>query len=268
MSTSTLHHAILLIKKYHSRVYEGIKQDLHQKYVGSIFGSMWTIIYPIIQLSIYGCLYNFIFKIRPPGLTEMGYVVLVFSGLVPLLAFSEALMAATNSLTSNKNILLNTVFPAELIPLRAAISAQASSVVGIVVTIATGLLLDRSSWLAIVLTPIIWCLLLMFAIGIGWLLSLVALIARDIQHILTLVTSLLFVLSPFAYTPEMIPGPLKFIIYLNPLSYFVMAFQQVICYNTFPDLIVIIPVITLGLGSFLLGLSTFMRVKSTFFDYA
>jgi lipopolysaccharide transport system permease protein len=253
---------------YRSRVLEGVIHDIRQRYIGSVFGSLWAVIFPLLQLSIYATLYCFIFKVRPPGLTEMGYVVLICSGLVPLMAFNEALTAATSSLSANKNLLLNTVFPAELIPLRAAIAAQVTSLVGLIITLIAGFVLGRTSWQAVLLVPVYWVLLFMFALGIGWIFSLVSLVARDIQHSLGLILMLLFVLSPFAYTPEMVPAAIKPIIYMNPLSYFVLTFQQLICYGTWPDPIAASGAVILALGSFFVGFSIFQRAKYVFFDYA
>lgn len=253
---------------YRHRVLEGIIHDIRQRYVGSVFGTLWAFLYPLLQLSIYAGLYTVIFRVRPPGLTEYGYVVLVFSGLVPLMAFNEALLAATSSLSANKNLLLNTVFPADLIPLRAAVAAQVTSLIALGITLVAGFALGRTSWQAVLLVPIFWVLLLMFAIGIGWIFSLLALVARDIQYGLGLITMLLFVLSPFAYTPEMVPAMLKPIIYLNPLSYFVLTFQQLICYGTWPSPIAAGGAVVLALGSFFFGFTIFQRAKYVFFDYA
>lgn len=253
---------------YRHRVLEGVIHDIRQRYIGSAFGSLWVFLYPILQLGIYAGLYSFIFRVRVSGLTEMGYVVLVFSGLVPLMAFNEALNAATSSLSANKNLLLNTVFPAELIPLRAALSAHVTSLIGLAITLIIGYGLGKTSWQAIVLVPFFWVLLLMFAIGIGWMFSLFSLVARDIQHGLGLVTMLLFMLSPFAYTPEMVPVALKPLIYLNPLSYFVLTFQQLICYGTWPDPIAAGGAVVLGITSFFIGFNVFQRAKYVFFDYA
>ena len=52
----------------------------------------------------------------------------------------------------------------------------------------------------------------MFSLGIGWVLALVCLILKDVQHGISLVIMSLFFLSPFAYTPEMVPQGLKFIL--------------------------------------------------------
>jgi len=209
-----------------------------------------------------------VFRVRPAGLTEMGYVLLVFSGMVPLMAFNESLTGATASLSSNKNLLLNTVFPAELIPLRAALAAQVPSMIGLMIVLLLGYALGRTSWQAVLLVPVFWVLLLMFSMGIGWMFSLLSLVARDIQHGLSLVVMLMFILSPFAYTPEMVPAALKVIIYLNPLSYFVLTFQQLICYGTWPDLVPAGGAIVLGLTSFFAGFTVFQRAKHVFFDYA
>lgn len=253
---------------YRHRVLEGVIHDIRQRYIGSAFGSLWVFLYPILQLGMYAGLYSFIFRVRVSGLTEMGYVILVFSGLVPLMAFNEALNAATSSLSANKNLLLNTVFPAELIPVRAALSAHITSLIGLAITLIIGYGLGKTSWQAIVLAPFFWVLLLMFAIGIGWMFSLFSLVARDIQHGLGLVTMLLFMLSPFAYTPEMVPVALKPLIYLNPLSYFVLTFQQLICYGTWPDPIAAGGAVVLGITIFFIGFNVFQRAKYVFFDYA
>lgn len=260
--------SLRILFSYRQRVLEGIVTDIRQRYTGSVFGAFWAFLFPMLQLCIYAGLYAVVFKIRPSGLTEAGYVILVFSGLVPLMAFSESVNGATVSLSSNKSLLLNTVFPAELIPLRAALAAHVTSLIGLIITLVAGFALGQTSWQAILLVPVFWVLLIMFAMGIGWMLSLLSLVARDIQYGMSLVIMLTFVLSPFAYTPEMVPRALKAVIYLNPLSYFVLTFQKLICYGTWPDPVAAGGAIVLGLGSFFLGFIVFQRAKNVFFDYA
>jgi len=76
------------------------------------------------------------------------------------------------------------------------------------------------------------------------------------------------VLSPAAYTPEMVPNGLKFIIYANPLSYYVLSFQDLVCYGRVPPLSYLTAVITLAFASFGFGAWFFKRTKYVFFDYA
>lgn len=257
-----------MLLNYRDRVLEGVMHDVRQRYIGSVFGMAWAVLHPLLQLSIYAGLYSFVFKIRPAGLDTAGYIVLVFSGLVPLMTFNEALTSSTASLSSNRNLLLNTVFPAELIPVRAACTAQVTGLVGLLITLAAAVVLGRANWQTLLLVPVFWLLIVMFAVGLGWVFSLLSLVARDIQHGMGLVLMTLFFLSPFAYTPEMVPAALKPLLYLNPMSYFVLTFQQLICYGTWPDPIAACGAAALGLTSFLCGYRFFQRAKNVFFDYA
>ena len=263
-----LYRSIKKLLRYRRRLIEGVLLDVRQQYTGSILGVFWVLLFPLLQLGIFAGLYTVVFKVRPAGLTEWEYVLLVFSGLVPLLAFNAILTSSAGSLAANKNLLLNTVFPAELIPLRSALAAHVPGLAGLGITLLLGFALGRTSWQSTMLVPLLWLLLVMFAVGLGWILSLLTLVAKDIQHALGLVLMLMTVLSPFAYTPEMVPDALKFILYLNPLSYFVLSFQQVIVYGSLPDLLPVFGSLILGLGGFLMGYVLFLKVKFVFFDYA
>lgn len=248
-------------------MYESVILDLRQQYIGSVLGVFWAFLFPLLQLSIFAALYTVVFKVRVTGLSVWEYVLLVFSGLVPLLTFSATITACSSSLTANKNLLLNTVFPAELIPLRSALVAHVPGLSGLLITLILGFVLERISWQAIILVPVFWILLMMFAIGLGWMLSLFSLVIKDIQHGIGLILMLMIILSPFAYTPDMVPGSLKFIIYLNPLSYFVLSFQQLIVYGALPELVPAIGCAFLGLGFMLIGYTVFLKGKFEFFDY-
>lgn len=253
---------------YRARLSEGVLQDLKQQYSGSVLGLFWVLLYPLLQLAIYCTLYVFIFKVRPAGLTQWSYVVLVFSGLVPILAFNQALQMSISSLSSNKALLSSTVFPPLLINIRSMLVAQFPMLFGMAITIVMALAIGRTNiWLLILYVPILWIFLLAFVSGLGWILSLVTLIARDVQHSIGLILMLMTFLSPFAFTPDMVPAPLKIILYINPLTYFVRAFQDVICYGQHPELLHLGVSCLLGWGTFYLGYWMFEKTKHTFFDY-
>jgi lipopolysaccharide transport system permease protein len=257
-----------LILGYRDRLRDGVRHDIRHRYGGSVLGVAWAVLAPLLQLCMYATLYAFVFRVRPEGLGTEGYVLLVVSGMVPLLAFNEALVAAMNSLSANRALLLNTVFPAELIPLRAAVSVQVPGLVGLCVAAGLSVWLGRGHWTAPIIVPAVWVLMVMFATGIGWVLSLITLVAKDLQHAIGLVTMLLFVCSPFAYTPEMVPSTLREAIWCNPLSCFVVCFQAELCHGTIPPVGPLVGAVLLGLGSFFGGFAMFQRMKAVFFDHA
>ena len=259
--------ALKLLSDNKAIITRSVKFELKNIYSGSILGYFWSILFPFLQLTIYAVLYTVIFRVRPSGLNEFTYTLLVFSGLVPILGFSASISASISSLTSNKNMLSSGSFPAELIPIKVAISHNIPYFFGMIITIIIGIALGNLYW-SYLLIPLIWLLLLLFIFGLSWIFSLISLATTDLQYSIGLILTLLTVLSPFAYTKEMVPQTLKLIIYLNPLSYYVLSFQSIVVYKSLPDLIPFLGALLISFTTFSIGFIFFKRTKYTFFDYA
>lgn len=260
--------ALSVLWAFRQKLIEGVTQDVRYRYAGSLLGIAWSILFPVFQISIYAIVYVFIFRVRPAGMSQDEYILMVFSGLIPLMAFNESLNAGTISLSSNRNLLSSTVFPPELIPVRALLAAQVPAFLGFIVVSLCTLVAGIASPAALVIVPILWIAMVLFGVGLSWILSLVSLIVRDVQQILPLIMMGLMILSPFAYTPEMVPAALKPILYLNPLSYFVFCFQDLLSFGRLPNLSNFMAAVLLGLIFFVVGFAFFRRVKHVFFDYA
>lgn len=252
--------------KYREILFRTTVGEVRQRYAGSVAGMFWLVISPILLLTFYSLVYLVIFRVRPTSMSEYEYVLYVLAGLVPFLGFSEALNIGASSLFLNKAILLNTVFPSELVPLRAVLASQGLTVVGLTLMLFATLVLGKLTWTAL-LIPVLLLLQVMMVLGIVWLLSLASLVIRDIQQALGFVTMTLLIVSPIAYTPEMVPEKLKFLIYLNPLSYFVIGFQDIIVFGRHPSGMIMGVMIGLGLTSFGIGFWVFQRAKRVFFDH-
>jgi lipopolysaccharide transport system permease protein len=257
------------VRPYALRLANSVFHDVRQRYAGSILGALWAVLYPLALLVFYATVYIAIFKVQAPGLSASGYTVMVMAGLVPIIMFTETVSLGLNSVLAHKSLLLNTVFPAEFLPVRAVLAGQVPSASALAITIAAALYQGQTNLLIVLLVvPICWVLLIMFVMGLTWILSLVVLVARDIQQAIGIVFMAVMVLSPMAYTPEMVPSSLKFILYLNPVSYFVLCFQSALAFGRVPDLPTLAMATLLGCGVFALGLQFFRRTKFVFIDYA
>ena len=243
------------------------KVELRRRYAGSVLGLLWLLAGPLFLITIYAVIYLVVFRFRPAEMNEIDYVFYILSGLVAFLGFSEALQAGTTSLTANREILLNTVFPAELVPLRAVLVSSTTMLVGVAAVIVGCAGFGKLEPIAL-LAPVILLAQTMFVAGIGWIFALANLVVRDVQQILVYVTIILLVASPIAYLPSMLPSSLAVLIYANPLSYYVIALQHVIVLGIWPPLPVLIVGGVLAVGAFSLGFLVFARAKQAIFDYA
>jgi homopolymeric O-antigen transport system permease protein len=240
-------------------------QDMRQRYAGTTAGLLWVVVYPSALIVLYIVVYLYVFRVQPPGVEAPVYVLRIVSGLVIVIGFSEALNAGTGSLVANRNLLLNAVFPSELIPLRAVLTAQATPAVGLTLCVGLSIALGVGSWL-LLLVPLFWLLAVVFVTGLAWTLSLANLVARDVQQALGLVSMGLLIASPIAYTPDMAPGALKILVYLNPLSYFVLPLQDLCVGPRLPPAGIVATSAVLAAVSSSTGFMVFRRAKRFVLD--
>jgi lipopolysaccharide transport system permease protein len=258
---------IVAILRHRELLWRTTIADLRSTYAGSVIGAAWVFLGPLLMLSVYALVYAVIFRVRITGMTVAQYVLYVFCGLVPFLAFASALTAGALSLAGNRHVLLNTVFPAELIPVRSVLVAAATMPASIVILFVADLIFSDLS-LTFLLVPVIMLLELMFIIGLCWILSLLTLLVRDIQQLIYYITMVLLVITPIAYTPDMVPEQLKVLMYFNPLYYYVIAFQQLVILDVLPDVHVAVIGIGMSVGLFAAGYAVCTRTKHIFYDLA
>lgn len=241
-----------------------VKVELRTQYAGTVLGLVWIVLGPLLLLALYTVVYAVIFVVRVPNLTRFEYIINVFSGLVLFLAFSQALAASSSSMLKERKLLFSN-FPAEFIPTKAVVAAYVTLVPGTLLVFLGDMTLSTPSW-TLLWVPIVAVLQLMFSIGLGFMLALLALAIRDINFLIQYVVIALLIITPIAYTPEMIPAQLKLLMYVNPLFYFVSANQHLILMNRLPPLDVMIPGIAIAFLFFFGGLWLFGRAKSVLID--
>ena len=242
------------------------RNELRARYAGSHLGGIWVFLAPALLLVVYAVTYVAILRIRLAGLTSWEYVIFIFSGLVPYLMTAESLANGVTSVVANKSVLNNTVFPIDLAPVKAVLTSQATMAVGMTATLVGAALVGTLRW-TVVFLPAIWMLNVAALIGATWFLSLLNVIFRDIQNFLTPVLMMMLIISPIAYTPEIVPDSLKPLILLNPFAYFVVAYQQVIVLGLYPGPLHAFALVLLAVVPFVAGSWFFAAAKRVIVDY-
>ena len=242
------------------------QNELRARYAGAHLGTLWIFFAPLLILAVYALTYVAILKVRLPGLSSAEYVIFIFSGLVHYLMAADALVNGVSSVVANKSVLSNTVFPIDLAPAKSVVTSQAIMVVGMAVTILGAAVIGSLHW-TVVLLPLVWGLQVIGLMGLVWVLSLLNVIFRDIQNFLTPVLMMLLIASPFAYTPEIVPDSLRWLIVVNPFAYFVVAYQQILVLGLVPQVDHTLVMLALALVPFLGGSWFFATAKRVIIDY-
>lgn len=255
----------IILYKYRNLLWQTTKNDIRMRFAGSILGLLWLFFYPLLLLGAYAAVYIFIFKIRFQLFNTNEYVILIFCGLIPFLGFAETLATGVGSVVANANLIKNTLFPIELVPVKSVLASQCTQVTGmLLLLIALGLLGKWSIWLPFFL--IIWLLQTIFSVGLIWLLSSLNVYARDLQSIVSVLIIFIMMVSPIAYSEDMIPPALRPFLAANPLYYLIVSYQDVLMLGHFPRGDIFWTLLIFSLLTFVLGYWFFIKLKRVFVD--
>ena len=241
--------------------------EIRSRYAGSVLGLFWMVLAPLLLLSIYSVIYLAVFRVRPSDMSSEHYVLYVLSGLLPFLAWSDGVTAGSASLTANRDILLSTVFPAELVPLRSVVASQPPSVIGLGLCMVAAASLGLASP-ALLAVPVVWILLLLFIVGVSWVLALATLLVKDVTQALGFINMVLLVASPIAYAVSAAPDSLRPWLRLNPLAHYIEALHDCIVYGRWPGARQWLIMAAVAAVSFTAGAWLFSRARRALFDYA
>jgi lipopolysaccharide transport system permease protein len=224
----------------------------------------WIVVGPLILLSLYALIYAVVFDVRLPHFSRSEYILNVFSGLVLFIAFSQAMTASTTALNREQKLIFSN-FPSEFIPTKSVAVAYLVLLPATLFVVLGDMVFSKMSW-HLLLLPLVAILQLLFSVGLGCLLSLLGLVMRDISFLIQYFVMALLIVTPIAYTPDMVPAKIKPLLYLNPLYYYVSANQHLILLNQLPPIIEIVLGVTISIGMFLIGLWIFKRARMAMMD--
>lgn len=253
-----------LIYDYRKILSAIIKDGLKTRYAGSMLGLFWLVLYPLLFLGVYAVIYIFVFKIRLKILNPYEYVLLIFCGLIPFLSFAEALATGTQSVVANSQIIKNTLFPIDLMPVRDVFISQAVQVVGFITLFIISLILNKLGPLS-VFVLVVWAFQLLFTIGLIWMLSSINVFVRDLGYLVAIINLILMMISPIAYTEDMVPQALRVFLRFNPLYYLIILYQKLILFNEL-DLKKLAVFGILSILTYITGYYVFSKLKLLFAD--
>lgn len=216
------------IWRYRELLRQLVRKELKVKYKNSSLGFLWSLLNPAMMVVIYYLVFAIIFKSGIPK-----FPIWLLSGLLVWNLFSSSLAASTASITGNSYLIGKVRFPREILPLASVGAGLVHFFLQGIVLVATLLLFRHGiAWGYVWLVPLALVTLTLFTAALALALSAINVYARDTQHLLELLLTVWFYLTPIIYpyrfasdrlTNTSIPA---FLPLLNPITSVVMAFQR------------------------------------------
>ena len=244
-----------------------VRRELDARYRASALGFFWSLLNPLLLLAVYAVVFTYIFSPRFPGGDP--YPLFLFSGLLPWLFFSGAVLDGSATLVDNGPLLSKVMCPPEIFPAVTLLSHLVHHLLALPI-----LLLAMVVSAAAGFHPFPWTLPLVVVALIPWILttggavfavSALSVYFRDMRDLVGHLLNLLFFSSPIIYSLEglQVPPLLHRVLTLNPLASLVVIYRDAVFAGTVSSPRVWLMAFAVGAVSWWLGTRVFGAYRET-----
>jgi ABC-type polysaccharide/polyol phosphate export permease len=234
--------------------------DLKRTHTDTLFGQLWWILDPLLQMSIYFVLVQIVFQRSTPD-----YPLFLFAAILPWKWFTTTLSDATNSVTGRQNLLRQIQFPKLILPTASVTAGTVSFLIGLLALALVYLFYLQRLSLWVVVIPVIAVVQFVFTLAMAVALSAVNAFYRDVQNVLGHALRLWFYMSPALYSLEHIGNKqLESILSFNPFSALFTSYRNVTWGTTAPDWGGLLAVLLGSLVLLAAAIALFKRVEPAF----
>ncbi|RIK81668.1 hypothetical protein DCC62_01645 [candidate division KSB1 bacterium] len=222
------------LASYRELIYMITWRDIRIKYKQSIMGFMWAIFMPMLIVSA-GIMVKYVFAKFSGNPLSMAQIATVAVKALPWSFFVASLRFATNSLTSNINLVTKIYFPKEIFPISAVLSQLFDFSIASVVLVTVLIVAQVGVSIYLFFIPLLLALLVFLVIGLGIFLAAANLFFRDVKYIVEVVITYAIFFTPVFYETEMF-GDWASIILINPVAPILESFNDCIVRQAMPQL--------------------------------
>lgn len=246
------------IYKYRFVVYNLVDTALKARYRRSVFGFLWSLLNPLFTMIILSIVFSTIYHL---SFSDLGLYIM--SGLLPWNLISNSLLGGASSLINAEAYLKKVYIPKQVFPIAVLGVETVNFVLSLASLFVLAIILGAKpnfSWLFL---PIALLLVFFFLLGMVLFLSIVTVYFRDLAHILQIIITGLFYLTPIVYPISIIADQnLVRLISYNPFYYYIDLFHSIIKDANLPSYQTWIVCTALSVISCILGAYFFQRKGS------
>ena len=249
-----------------------VRRDFLSRYRASSVGLFWTLIQPAFMICVYTVTFSLIMNVRfGTDASPTSFVLYLFCGMLPWLAFSESLTRSSTVVLENSNFVKKLVFPTQILPINMMLSALITEGIGIVILLIAILLFKHSLHPTVALLPVVLLPQILLTLGLGWILASLTVFIRDIANFLNLILTAWLFLTPIFYPEEIIlrarvPDFFKALFVLNPMYTLVSNYRRIFLDGKMVEVRGLILLTLVSLLVFWLGYAWFYRTRRSFAD--
>lgn len=239
-------------RQYLFVIRELTSREIKRKYARSYLGILWSVLNPLLTMIVMSLIFSTMFH-----RSIENFPIYYLTGNIIWILFSTGTNTCMNALVDNRTLLLKVKLPKQVFVLARAYTTFVNF---LYTCVAYALVLVafriELSW-TMALFPVVVLLVLLFTVGIGYMLSIVYVFFADIKYLYSVLLTLLMYMSAIFYPVESLSPMMREVVEMNPVYVAIAIARDCVLYGSYSTQEMWIRLISWSFGSFLLGYLVF-----------
>ena len=233
--------------------------DFKSKYAGSLLGTSWAFLQPMLTIFIYWFVFQLGFRSAP--VEDFPFILWLVSGLISWFFVSDGISSATGSMMEYNYLVKKVLFNIKILPFVKVLSTLFVQIFLLIFTII-------AFWIFGFKPSIYYLYMVLLVTGIAYFTSALYVFFKDLAQIVSIVLQVQFWMLPFVWDFKALPVDIEKILKLNPMYYVVSGYRDTFIYKIgfWENILSIIYYWTITLIILLVGVKVFDRLKPHFAD--
>jgi len=246
-----------------------VQRQMARTYQASYLGLLWAFLGPLLMVALLTLIFSELIGIKfreVTGNSSLNFGLYLYCGLLPFLAYSQALSRGVNVVRRNSSLVQGVVFPLEILPLTTMAASLVQNVLGVGALLVVLVALGQQLHLTTLLLPLVLVPQILFTLGLTYLMAVAGTYVPDIRETLRAVIRGTFFITPILWPAGRVPEEWSFLVDYNPLAVLVNAYRDLIIEGDLPGLESALWFSLFAAALFVVGLLLYNRVKHNFAD--
>lgn len=238
-------------------------REIKRKYSGSKLGIIWSVLNPLLTMAVLSAVFTQLF-----ARSIDNFPIYYLCGYLIWVLFTGATNSAMTALVDNRMMLIKVKFPMQIFMLARVYTAFVNFLYSLIAFGAILIVFAGTEKYRIIpgvtwfFMPVIIVFLILFAVGIGYILATAYVFFGDIKHLYGVLTTLWMYLSAIFYPIDSLGPFITRVIQINPVFNYIDGMRHLVLYNQLPPGPEIIRMIACGVVSYFIGRQIFLSNKN------
>ena len=248
--------------RYRELIWALALKELKIRYKRSVLGFLWALLNPALLMLVLTLVFSTVMRFPIPH-----YAIFLLSVLLPWTFFSQSLSYAVESIVGNGDLIKKVRMAKLVFPMAAIVSNLINLGLSLIPLALLVLLMRHPFYWTWLYLPVPLLALTIFTMGMAFFFAAANVYYRDVAHILQIVLSAWFYVTPIIYSLDFIPAKHQWLFKLNPIIYVINGFRLSVYYGMLPKAPSIIASFVCAFISLFIGFAIFRKNQDTFVFY-